>query len=156
MSFQKIGPYDLSRGDVVMASLVISFVLGTTLARIWMLVIVLCCLCVAIVGLANGEYYVLIFVTFFLALVLVIVPAVRSRKRSRDIYLSCDPEGLLAETPEVRTIYKWATIRKVRKIGARLYIVIGSGNAALVVREGVTSRENMEALMATLAEHEEV
>ncbi len=73
----------------------------------------------------------------------------RSLKTSRDIYLSFTPQGLLADTP---TFYKWTTISTVRFVGTRLYVMV-NGRCGLVIAERVTARDNIDALVKTIAEH---
>ncbi|HET8749422.1 MAG TPA: YcxB family protein, partial [Sphingomicrobium sp.] len=69
------------------------------------------------------------------------------------VYIDYSPEGIVTETPQVRTTYKWSTIGTAKKVGSRLFIMI-TDRVALVVPGRSTSPENMDRLMATLA-HEQ-
>lgn len=153
MGFQKIGPYDLSRADLVAASLVISFLIGSTGVRICCGVFALIGLMGIVVGVASGDGAEAIFGVLLPALFFVIIPALRSLKRARGIYLFFEPDGLVAETGEIKTTYKWATIRSFRKVGSRLFIMV-SGGSAVVVADRMTNPENMADLIATLARHQ--
>ena len=151
MSFERIGPYELTRGDLVAAALIISFFTAKPAVRLrsWLFLIIGVTL--AGWGFLIGDL-VLAWIGFLWVLFLfVIAPALRSRKRSRQIYLEYSPEGLVAETPEVRTTYKWATVGRCRKYGSRLFIMISDG-CALVVSDRSTNGENMDRLIATLSE----
>ena len=84
-------------------------------------------------------------------LLFVVAPGVRSLKQVNPIYLSCSPEGIVAETPVLKTTYKWSTISKVKRVGSRLFIMISPAHA-LVVSDHVTSAENMARLIASLGD----
>ena len=150
MGFDKIGPYAFSRSDLIATSLVISFGLGARRVRVMTGLRAIGGVAAAIGGILSGEIVVACGALGALAGILVIGPALRSRKASRNIYLSYEPEGLLAETDNVRTLYKWATVRAHRKIGSRLFIMISDG-CALVVADRFTDAGNMDQLIATLA-----
>lgn len=152
MGFDRIGPYDLTRGDLVAAAIIVSFVTGGRATRWKAVLFLLVGLLLIIGGFVDGELLTAAFGLLFLLLIFVIGPAFRSRKGSRDIYLEYGPDGLIAETTNVRTTYKWNTIGAVRKIGSRLFIMISDG-CALVVSDRLTSHENMENLMGTIAHH---
>lgn len=154
MHFEKIGPYELTRGDLIAASLVISFSTGAKAVRIRGALILLVGLLMVFGGLAFDQPESAVIGTVFILSIFVIAPALRSRKGSKEIYLEESAEGLVAETRDVRTTYKWSTIRMVKKVGSRLIIMINDG-CALVVSDRSTSRENMESLMATVARHSE-
>lgn len=152
MGFQKIGPYDLNRGDVIAASLVISFLTGSTGTRIRVGIWFLFPLGMIGAGIALGEPF-LIAIGLPMLVLIFVAPALGSLKRAKGIYLFCDPDGLVAETAEVRTTYKWTTIWSFRKVGSRLFIMVSRGSA-LVVADRVTSPDNMADLIATLAQHQ--
>jgi len=152
MSFDKIGPYDLTRGDLVVAALVISFSTGARAVRIRAAISVLICLMVSVSGWLSRTPEVVVFGGFLLLLIFFIAPAFRSLKGAREIYLECSAEGLVAETSRVRTTYKWSTLQKVKKVGARLFVMISDG-CALVIPDRSTSDANLRALMATIVDH---
>lgn len=147
--FDKIGPYDLTRGDVVAAAFVISFITGSVRARMSGVVLVLAGAVAIGFALTVGPFIVAPGTLFALALIYVIAPALRSRKGARDICVSDGPEGIVVETAEARTVYKWVTIGKVRKVGSRLYIMISPGYA-LVISDRATDAGNMARLCATV------
>ena len=153
MSFEKIGPYDLTRGDLVAASLVISFSTGAKSTRWKAALAVLVGMLLAIGGITSGELITASLGIFLIVLLFVVAPALRSRKGNKDIYLDYSPEGIVAETESVRTLYKWATIRLVKKVGSRLFIIIND-NCALVISSRSTSFGNIEKLMMTVAAHQ--
>jgi len=93
------------------------------------------------------------FGPFFLLLVFVIGPALRSNKHNKEIYLDYSPDGVVAETAKMKTTYKWATIISTRKVGTRLFVMISDG-CALVISDRSTTRENMDSLIATVAQHQ--
>ncbi len=153
MSFEKIGPYELTRSDLIVASLVISFSTGAVSARVKAALFVIVGLVMVVGGLVVGEPLTAAFGVFFLLLIFVISPALRSRNGSKEIYLGYSPDGVVAETTGAKTTYKWATIRSARKVGSRVFIMISDG-CALVISDRSTTRENMRSLMATVAQHQ--
>jgi hypothetical protein len=153
MSFEKIGPYELTRGDLVAASLVISFSTGAKSARWKAALIVLVGMLLAIEGIISSEPLTVSLGIFLIVFLFVVAPALRSRKGNKDIYLDYSPEGIVAETESIRTLYKWATIRLVKKIGSRLFIMIND-SCALVISSRSTSVDNIENLTMTVAEHQ--
>ena len=152
MSFEKIGPFGFSRSDLVVASLALSFVLGSRLRRISMALIVVVAIIVMIGGIVLGDVGISVAAAWVFVWLLFLCPALQSRKRRKNINLSWDAEGLMADTDEVRTLYKWAGVRSWRKIGSRLFIMVTPASA-LVVADRFTDAANMEKLIATLAEH---
>lgn len=152
MAFEKIGPYELTRSDLIVASLVISFSTGAASARVKAALFVLVGLVMVIGGLMVEEPLTAAFGVFFLLLMFVISPALRSREGSKEIYLDYSPDGVVAETPSAKTTYKWATIRSAKKVGSRMFIMISDG-CALVISDRSTTHENMGSLMATVAQH---
>ena len=118
MGFQKIGPYELSRSDLVAASLVISFRIGSTRTRIWAGLFALIGLAGIGMGIMTSDAVGVAIGTGLLALIFVILPALRKRRRTGGVCLSYDDDGLAAETGEIRTTYKWATIKSFRKKSA--------------------------------------
>jgi len=154
MSFEKIGPYELTRGDLIAASLVISFLIGGRSARIAGALLTMLGLLIIGFGLFSDNLEMIGIGLIYIPAIFLLGPALRSRKGSRNIYLDYSPEGLVAETPSLRTTYKWSTISTVRKIGSRLFIMISDG-CALVISDRTTSPDNMDRLMATIAAHRE-
>src|SRR5690348_13862353 len=150
MSFDRIGPYDLSRGDLVAAAIIVSFVTSPWSVRLMAAVYVLLGLAMIVAGIVFGVLLLVGLGVFFVLWVFVVAPALRSRKRSKDIYLEYSPDGIVGETPQIRTTYKWATIGKAKKIGPRLFIMI-TDRIALVVPDRSTSADNMDRLLATLS-----
>jgi len=153
MSFNRIGPYELTRGDLIAASVVISFVTGSKATRLKAALFLLMGLLIIIGGSVVDEPQTAGFGMLFILIIFVIAPALRSRKGGKDIYLESSAEGLVAETANVRTTSKWNTIGAVRKVGSRLFIMISDG-CALVISDRLTSHENMGNLMRTVARHQ--
>jgi hypothetical protein len=150
MSFERIGPYDLTRADLVAASIIIPFVTAAKRVRLTIAIYILAGLLMVVIGIAF-DVMVLVGLGIWLILwVFVLAPALRSRKRNKNIYLEYNPEGIVGETPLTRTTYKWSTIGNVRKVGSRLFIMI-SDNIALVVPERATTPENIDRVVATLS-----
>jgi hypothetical protein len=153
VSFEKIGPYELTRNDLIVASLVISFSTGATSVQLKVALFVVVGLAMMAGGSLVGEPLPAALGLFFLLLMFVVSPALRSRKGSKEIYLEYSSDGLVAETPSAKTTYKWVTIRSAKKVGSRLFIMISDGGA-LVISDRSTTRENMASLMATVAHHQ--
>ena len=152
MSFEKIGPYESTRGDLIAASLVISFMTGATSTRIRTALFVVVGLIPIAAAIVIREPLFAGLGVLYLLCVFILVPALRSRKRSKEIYLAYDPEGIVAETANIRTVYKWATVCSFKKVGSRLFIMISDG-CALVISDRSISVRNMEDLMSTLTQH---
>ena len=151
MSFDRIGPYELTRGDLVAAAIVVSFLTARRSLRIIAAVYVLLGLMMVIAGVLFGVPLLVGLGIWFVLWVFVIGPALRSRKGHKDIYLEYSPEGIVGETPQIRTTYKWTTIGKAKKVGSRLFIMI-TDRIALVVPDRSTSPDNMNRLVATLSD----
>ena len=152
MRFETVGPYALGRRDLVAAALVISFVTGSRATRWKSWLILAVAFLLIILGLANGDGTMLSLGAALPALLFLVAPALRSPKNMRHIELCWSPDGLVAETPVLRTTYKWSTIGPVRTVGSRLYVMIAPAHA-LVVPARVTSADNMIALVAALREY---
>jgi hypothetical protein len=150
MSYERIGPYDLSRGDLVAAANIGSFVTSPWSVRLMAAAYVLLGLAMIITGIVWGVLLLAGLGVFFVLWVFVVAPALRSRKRSKDIYLEYSPDGIVCETPQVRTTYKWSTIGKAKKVGPRLFIMI-TDRIAIVVPDRSTSPDNVERLLETLS-----
>jgi hypothetical protein len=150
MSFDRIGPYDLSRGDLVAAAIIVSFVTSPWSVRLAAAIYVLLGLAMIAAGLVFGVLLLVGLGVFFVLWVFVVAPALRSRNASNDIYLEYSPDGIVGETPQIRTTYKWATIGKAKKVGPRLFIMI-TDRIALVVPDRSTTPDNMDRLLATLS-----
>lgn len=150
MTFDKIGPYDLSRRDLVAAAILVSFATSPWSVRLMAAVYVLVGLIMVIAGVIFGDLLLVGIGVFFVLCIFVVAPALRSRKRCKDIYLAYSPEGIVADTPQMRTTYKWSTIGNAKKIGSRLFIMI-TGRLALVVPEHSTTSDNMDRLLETLS-----
>jgi hypothetical protein len=151
MSFEPIGPYGYNRRDIVAAAVVVSFVMGALRVRLWAYLIVAAGLAVCAIGIVMGDAIMACIAIGIVLGVFLIGPALRSRKRAQNIRFSYTVEGLVAETDDVRTTYKWSTIRSYRKIGSRLFIMISEG-LTLIVADRFTDAANMRRLMATLAD----
>jgi hypothetical protein len=151
VGFEKIGPYELTRSDLLIGSLVISFRIGSVATRVSILLLTLVALVALVLGALVQEFLVTGIGAFWLFFIFGL-PLLRSRKNSREIYLEQDPMGLAIETPMARVLYKWPAIRKVEKVGSRLFVMISS-RTALVIPDRVTSPGNMEALVATIADN---
>ena len=152
MAFQKIGPYELTRGDLIAASLVISFSIGANATRLRAALLVLVGLVMIVVGVFSGEPQTAGFGALFILLIFVIAPALRSRKGSKEVYLEYSPDGLVGDTPNARVTYKWSAIGAVKQVGSRLFIMV-NGSCALVISDRSTSRQNMASLTATVEQH---
>jgi hypothetical protein len=152
MSFEKIGPYRLTPGDSVVASLVIAFRTGGRGARIWVALVAIILLAAIVIECAFREFWMAGLAALMLFYFFILVPVLRAKKGRGGTCLTFDPEGLVADTDKVRTTYKWATIGSVRKIGSRLFIMVNT-RCALVVPDRVTGADNMRALAASLDEH---
>jgi len=151
VGFQKIGPYEITRWDLLVAAIIISFRIGSIGVRLLMTLMLLLALGALAVGIA-GHDAVEVGMGVFLLFVLFGVPALRSRKNSREIYLQQHSDGLAFDMPNASVVYKWSTIGKVRKIGPRLFIMV-TARCALVIPDRATSPANMESLQASIAEH---
>jgi hypothetical protein len=151
MSFDKIGPYDLTRSDLVAAAIIISFLTSAWSVRLTAAIYVLLSLAMVIVGLVFGMLILVGLGIFLVLWVFVVAPALRSRRRSKDIYIEYSPDGIVGETPQIRTTYKWSTIGKAKKVGPRLFIMI-TDRIALVVPDRSTDPENMDRLLVTLSD----
>jgi hypothetical protein len=153
MSFEKIGPYRLTAGDSIIASLVIGFRMAGRGARISIAFLSIVLLAAVAIECAFGEFGMAALAALLLLYFFVLAPMFRARKSRGTTLLTFDSEGLVADTDKVRTTYKWATIGSVRKVGPRLFVMV-SKQCAIVVPDRATSRENMQALIATLADDE--
>jgi hypothetical protein len=151
MSFDRIGPYDLTRSDLVAAAIIISFLTSAWSVRLTAAIYVLLSLAMVIVGLVFGMLILVGLGIFLVLWVFVVAPALRSRRRSKDIYIEYSPDGIVGETPQIRTTYKWSTIGKAKKVGPRLFIMI-TDRIALVVPDRSTDPENMDRLLVTLSD----
>ncbi len=149
-SFEPIGPYDLTRSDLIAAGFVISFRLGSPQVRFWSILFTLLASALLLEGLFIADYALMAAGSFFFLFLL--APTLRSLKRSKEIFLSYDDEGIVVDTPNVRTVYKWVTIGKVARVGSRLFVLVTNGTA-LVVHKRTTSAANLDALHSTIAEH---
>lgn len=152
MRFEPVGPYSLGRRDLVAAALVISFVTGSRATRWKSWLILAVAVLLMLLGLSDGDPTMLTLGAALPVLVFLLAPALRSTKQVRHITLYWSPDGLVAETPVVRTTYKWSTIGTVRKIGSRLYVMISHAHALVVPVRG-TGAANVEALLAALHAH---
>ena len=109
MGFDTIGPYALRRRDLVAAALVISFVTGSKATRWKSWVIVAVCISLILIGISDNESMNTVYGIGLALLLFVVAPGVRSLKQVNPIYISYSPEGIVAETPILRTTYKWST-----------------------------------------------
>jgi hypothetical protein len=152
MCFEKIGPYEFNRRDFVATSLAISFLVGARRTRIMMALFVVGGLIATVGGIVSGEWGLAGGGTGALLTVFVIGPALRSRKSSKNTYLSYEEGGLVGENNNVKTLYKWSTIRSHRKIGSRLFVPV-SDSTALLIADRFTDPNNMKRLILTLDAH---
>lgn len=151
MGFDTIGPYSLRRRDLIAAALVISFVTGSKATRWKSWVIVAVCVSLILMGISDNDSMNIVYGIGLALLLFVVAPGVRSLKQVNPIYLSCSTEGIVAETPILRTTYKWSTISKVKRVGSRLFIMISPAHA-LVVSDHITSADNMARLITSLGD----
>ena len=147
MSFDRIGHYNLTR-DLVAAAIIVSFLTSWSVRLISAVYVLLGLATVA--GVVFGVLPLVGFGVFFVLWVFVVAPALRSRKRSKDIYIEYSADGIVGETPQIRTTYKWSTIGKSKKVGPRLFIMI-TDRLAHVVPDSSTIPDNMDMLLATLS-----
>jgi prolipoprotein diacylglyceryltransferase len=152
MSFERIGPYRLNRADHVAASLAVSFVIGARATRMTIGLIAVVGAAVAFFEARSGDFAVAGGAIGGLLSMFIIAPALRYRKNGSTIYLSYDPEGLVAETDKARTLYKWATLRSYRTIGSRLFIMVSDG-CALVIARRFADAGTMQNLIGTIENH---
>lgn len=150
MSFQKVGPYRLTRADLVAASLVISFIIGGKRTRVWSALYLLLGVILVAGGLVAEESTTSALGVFFVIFIFIVRPALRYNKNSRDIYLTHSAQGLVADTGDMATTYRWMTIGIFKRIGSRLFIMINDG-CALVISARSTSSENLENIISTIA-----
>ncbi|MCA1654560.1 MAG: YcxB family protein [Sphingomicrobium sp.] len=150
MSFDRIGPYDLTRGDLVAAAIIVSFLTAPRSVRLYAAAYIVVGLMMVIAGIVLGVLLLVGLGIWLVLWVFVIAPALRSLKRSKEIYLDYSLEGIVGETPQVRTVYKWSTVGRAKRVGSRLFIMI-TDRVALVVPDRSTSPDNMDRLMATLS-----
>lgn len=153
MSFDRIGPYDLTRGDLVAAAIIVSFLTAARSVRVVATLYLILGLVLAIGGLVTRDPILVGIGVGLVLFVFVIGPALRSLKRNKEIYIEYSSEGIVGETPQIRTTYKWATIGTVRKVGSRLFVMIAD-RVALVIPDRSTSPANMERLIATLSQEQ--
>lgn len=151
MGFEPIGPYALTRADLLAASLVISFRAGSSKTRITCFLLVIGALMVAACAVYFRDYFVAGVALFWLAVIFVIGPMLHSLKESRGILLSYDPDGVRVDTPKANTLYKWTTIESLARVGPRLFVMI-NGRLGIVIDERNTTPANMNALTATISE----
>jgi hypothetical protein len=154
MGFEPIGPYALTRVDLLAASLVISFRAGSSKTKTTCFLLVIGALIVATCAAYFGDYFMAGMAVFFLVLLFVIGPMLRSLKDSRGIVLTYDPDGVRADTPKANTLYKWSTIERLVRAGPRLFIMI-NGRCGIVIDERNTTPANMDALIRTVIQHME-
>lgn len=152
MTAETIGPYRLSRADFIAASVIISFVTGNRAMRIRSWVIIAAAVAVGLNGFISGEWWVAGFAVFFVAYLFVIAPALRSRSKANDVLLGAEPEGIVAETGGMRTLYKWSTVGVTKRTRERLFIMMTPA-CALVVPARITTAEKLDALARIVAEH---
>jgi hypothetical protein len=150
VGFERIGPYAYRRGDLIAAALAISFAIGARSVRIRMGIMAAIGIAVVVTGIAIGDYGISAIAAIALLSMFIIGPALRSQKNNKNICLSAAEDGLVAETNDVRTTYKWSTIRSYRRIGSRLFIMVND-QCAIVVPDRVTDGENIGKLIELLA-----
>ena len=152
MSFEKIGPYEFNRRDLVAASLAISFLVGARSTRIMVTLLFVGGFTATVVGIVSGEWTIAGGAAGALLTIFVIGPALRYRKGRGNIFLSYEEDGLVVENNNVKTLYKWSTIRSCRKLGSRLFVQV-SDTIALVIADRYTNPENLRKLISTLDAH---
>ncbi len=87
-----------------------------------------------------------LFLTVF---VFVVSPLSRSLKRSQEIWIKPDADGIVAETGDTKTLYKWSTITRTSLFQARLFVMISDG-CSLVIPERATDRANLYVIIAEI------
>jgi hypothetical protein len=145
----------LTRADLVAASLVISFIIGGKRTRVWSALYLLLGVILVVGGLVAEESTTSALGVFFVIFIFIVRPALRYNKTSRDIYLTHSAQGLVADTGDMATTYRWMTIGIVKRMGSRLFIMINDG-CALVISERSTSSENLENIISTIAHESSV
>lgn len=145
MRFEPIGPYALTRADLLAASLVISFRAGSRKTKITCFTLTIATSVLFAGAVFTRDYILAGAAAFWLAFIFLIGPVLRPLKDSRDIVLSYDPDGIRADTPKANTLYKWATVERLVRTGPRLFVMI-NGRCGLVIDERNTTKANINAL----------
>jgi hypothetical protein len=151
---EPIGPFSLGRNDQLAAASLISFSLGSRPTRIWSWVLLVVPVAAAVVIALSGDRTGGLVALLLPAFLFVVAPLLRSNKRSRAIVISASGEGLVLETADVRTTYKWATLGSVRYFRRRLFVMI-TGNCALVIPERATTPSNLAALAQLITQNQQ-
>jgi hypothetical protein len=145
-SFDPVGPYSLTRRDMVIASHLIAF----GVAPIWfrllfggVYALVIASLIIGIVG----DLWFLVGAAIMLCLLLVFGPALRSKKSLTDIVLRAASGGVEVENYQSKTLCKWPLIRNVRSVGQYHFLPIGVRIAFAIPRSEITA-VNLAAFIA--------
>ncbi len=143
-SFDPIGPYSLSRWDMWIAGLHITFRVAALWFRLLYGAIYLALAISLWMGIAT-QSWILVGANIGVCLVFLLGPALRSKRDLTNIVLRPVPEGIEVENNRVRTICKWPMIRKPCAVGQYLYVPIGV-RIAFAIRQDVTTPANLAAL----------
>lgn len=148
--FKPIGPFDLSRVDMVVAGNVLGFILGTWKMRLWTFFLFGVLLIGFAAGVISKDRTLTIYPPVLLFLVFFGGPWLRSTARSKMIVVSEGLDGLQVETSLATTTYRWQHLGKTSIIFSRLFVMI-DGNRAIVIPERATTRGNLEAAAERIA-----
>jgi hypothetical protein len=127
IGFDQVGPYSLTRRDMVIASQLI----------------VITSLIIGIVG----DLWFLVGAAIMLCLLLFVGPALRSKKNLTEIFLRAASGGVEVENNQSKTLCKWPLIRSVKSVGQYHFLPIGFRIAFAIPRSEITP-ENLAALTA--------
>ena len=146
--FDPIGPFDFRRSDQFVAAVYIGLVLGRGAGKFLSYLILSVSALLLVAGVVLGDFSHIIFGLLFPLMIFVILPALRSNRRNRDIVVTGGVEGLQIETGQVRSIYRWAQVEPVRVFAERLFVMIDA-NCGLIIPLRATDPENFRRFADT-------
>ena len=150
MSFEKIGPYQLSRLDQFMSVPVLSLFMLEPAQRLMYWILYTGSPLLAAVLALTGDDGGAVTALLLLWVLIVFSPALRAR--TEDMIISPHADGIEVATSNITTIYHWSTIGAVRQFGPRLLIMV-TPKCALILPAAVDKGENLARLVSTIAEH---
>jgi hypothetical protein len=153
MSFEKIGPYGVSRMDQFVCVPVISLLMLSTGKRLqyWTLYVGLPLLA-AMLAMDDDSGFVAAM-AFFAWVLIIFSPALRPR--TNGLVMSLHADGIEVASDKMTTIYRWNTIGAVRQFRSRQLIMV-TPKCALVVPMAATNDQNLARLVSTIAERKAV
>jgi len=151
--FDVIGPFQLSKTDLVVGVFVERFGHKARLINIFFLIVFV----VAAVFFASGssQFSWVSMAAILLAVVeIFVVRSLLVMLRYRGwACLSYDERGIDARSMHGYALYRWDMIKSIEKFGPRLLIHIVNGGA-LIVPERSTTTKNLEQILSTLQHHD--